>query len=226
MDIDKKCDFLHKLFNNMNVYKFQKSDIEKIKYKYGVYIVFEHGEIAHGGNRIVRVGINNGRDSTLAGRLLEHYENEGRSIFRKHIARCLLEIKTYDTKLKQLFHDSKYLKLVATWKKTINDNTLKEYYKLHGEISAYIRNRCSFIVFPVKQKDEGEDWERKIISTVFSCPICDPSENWFGKNFPKEIKSSYNKIFKSGLWNVEHVNDKHILEDEELNNLYNIVNNT
>ena len=57
----------------------------------GVYALFETGETAHGGPRIVRVGTHTG-DGQLPSRLLQHFvnENKDRSIFRKNIGRALL----------------------------------------------------------------------------------------------------------------------------------------
>ena len=57
----------------------------------GIYIVFEKGEKAHGTDRIVRVGTHTG-EGNLSQRLNEHLytPNKDRSIFRKHIGRCLL----------------------------------------------------------------------------------------------------------------------------------------
>jgi hypothetical protein len=222
MDVNKKCGRLHKLFNSMELHRFEKSEIDAIGFKNGIYIIFEDGEKAHGGNRIVRVGTTTGKNSTLTGRLHEHYENEGRSIFRKHIARCLLE-KMPDTprNLRELFHDSKYLKLVGGWKKTSSTKDIKKFYELHEAISTHIRNHCSFVVFPV---DEGlrEFWEKRIISTISSCNACGPSQNWLGNVFPKDIQS-WKRIIGSGMWNVDCVNDKNILTNAEFAELETIV---
>jgi len=57
----------------------------------GIYVLFETGEEAHGGERIVRVGTHTG-DRQLPSRLMQHFvnENKDRSIFRKNIGRSLL----------------------------------------------------------------------------------------------------------------------------------------
>src|SRR5690349_6728892 len=54
--------------------------------KNGIYVLFERGEVGHGGSRIVRVGTHRG-DGELPSRLLQHFvmENKDRSIFRKHM---------------------------------------------------------------------------------------------------------------------------------------------
>ena len=57
----------------------------------GIYIMFEKGEIAHDGDRIVRIGTHTG-DKQLRSRIYQHFENENknRSMFRKNIGRCIL----------------------------------------------------------------------------------------------------------------------------------------
>jgi hypothetical protein len=206
----------------MELHRFEQSEIDSISFRNGVYVVFEEGEVAHGGNRVVRVGTNTGEDATLVDRLYEHYKNEGRSIFRKHIARCLLEKRHDIDNLKKLFHSSKYLTLVGQWKKNVSEEELKKFYDLHEAISAYIRNYCSFVLLPVC-KESRTCWEKKIISTVATCSNCGPSSKWLGNIFPENIHLSCARIRMSGLWNVEHVNNKHILTDIEIAELENIV---
>jgi hypothetical protein len=222
MNVNEKCERLHILFNSMKLHRFEKSEIDSIGFRSGVYIIFEDGEAAHGGKRIVRIGTNTGEHRTSADRLGDHYEDEGVSIFRKHIARCLLEKESDADNLKRIFHDSKYLKRVRNWKKTAGEEELKKFRELHEAISAHIQNYCSFVLLPVC-RESCEDWEKKIISTVATCPDCGPSPEWLGNIFPENIQRSCAKIRGYGLWNVEHVNDKHILTDLEIVELENIV---
>ena len=62
----------------------------------GIYVLFERGEVAHGANRIVRVGTHTG-DDQLRSCLRQHFllENKDRSIFRKNIGRAPLN-RDYD----------------------------------------------------------------------------------------------------------------------------------
>lgn len=57
----------------------------------GIYIMFEKDELAHDGDRIVRIGTHTG-NKQLRSRIFQHFENENknRSIFRKNIGRCFL----------------------------------------------------------------------------------------------------------------------------------------
>ena len=85
--MSKKCNKLHKLFNNMKIYSFPFN--EELIPKNGIYILFEKGEKGHNTNRIVRVGTHTGINQ-LRSRLKQHFlnENKDRSIFRKNIGRA------------------------------------------------------------------------------------------------------------------------------------------
>lgn len=87
--MSKKCDRLHQWFNSLKRFNFPFDDKE-IPLN-GIYILFEKGELAHGTDRIVRIGTHNG-DKQLRPRLKQHFlkENKDRSIFRKNIGRSLL----------------------------------------------------------------------------------------------------------------------------------------
>lgn len=64
------------------------SDFAKLP-KNGVYIMFEKGETAHGGDRTVRIGINKKQDK-LQDRIENHYNGKkGKSVLRKHIMTAL-----------------------------------------------------------------------------------------------------------------------------------------
>ncbi|MBL0721133.1 MAG: hypothetical protein JJV88_00975 [Sulfurovum sp.] len=86
------CNNIHHIFQNLKRYKFPFNEEELPKN--GIYILFEKNELAHNGERIVRVGTHTG-DDNLAKRLKEHFmkENKDRSIFRKNIGRAILSKK-------------------------------------------------------------------------------------------------------------------------------------
>jgi hypothetical protein len=204
----------------MKLHRFAESEIDRIKFKYGVYIIFEEGEVAHDGHRIVRVGTTTGNTTTLADRLHEHYKHEGRSIWRNHIALCFLLKNGDPSHLAGLFLQSKIDR--DRWKKTANIEELQEYRKINETVSNHIRNRCFFVSFPV-EKDAREKWEERIISTVYSCTDCKPSQNWLGNVFLGNIAPRRDIIRKSGLWNVQGVNDRNILTDDKIGELENII---
>jgi hypothetical protein len=203
----------------MELHRFERSDIQRLGFTNGVYIVFEEGEKAHGGNRIVRVGTTTGDRTILADRLLEHYEDEGRSIFRNHIAVCLLKKNGDPYNLMGLFLESKIYR--NKWKKTANNEELKAFQVFDKTVSSYIRENCSFFAFPVS-KESRRFWETRIISTVYSCPDCKASENWLGIAL-RSVSPSREIICRSGLWNVQGVNNKNVLTDDELAELEKIV---
>jgi hypothetical protein len=106
------CQRLHQLFNNLKVHSFPFNPREVPLN--GIYVLFEEGELAHGTNRVVRIGTHTGKDQ-LRSRLDQHFihENKDRSIFRKNIGRALLnrnldpfldqwelDLTTHDAKVK------------------------------------------------------------------------------------------------------------------------------
>ena len=207
-----ECESLHKIFNSLKLHKFPFNDSEIPKN--GIYILFEKGESAHKSDRIVRIGTHTGIDQ-LKSRLFQHFlnENKDRSIFRKNIGRAILN-KRNDSFLKEWELD-----LTSKESKEANQNIdLNKLKQTEKEVSDYIQNNFSFIVFEVKDKNKRLEIESKIISTVSLCEECKPSKNWFGLNSPKE------KIRKSGLWLVNELY-KQPLNEQDLIELKSIVNN-
>jgi hypothetical protein len=188
--MSENCASLHKLFNSMRRHKFP-FDLDDIPLN-GIYVLFEKGEKAHGSDRIVRVGTHTGKNQ-LRSRLIQHFlnENKDRSIFRKNIGRALL------SKIGDDFLGSWEIDLTTRKAKDMNQGIdFARQKEIEKEVSKFIQDNFSFIVFEVKDKDKRLELESKIISAISSCEECKPSQNWLGLFSPKE------KIKKSGLWLV------------------------
>ena len=188
---------LHCLLNKKERFKFP---FDKFKLpKNGIYIIFEKGESFGKMDRIVRVGTHTG-ENQLRSRLMQHFvkENKNRSIFRKNIGRCILNIEN------KSYLDSWELDITP---KKGRENKLKKINNqlekiLENRISQYIQNNLSFCVFEVDTKEERLFWESKIISTLSNAAQSGdikPSENWLGNKSPKD------KIRASGLWQVNEL---------------------
>ena len=162
----------------------------------GIYILFEKGEVAHNGDRIVRIGTHIG-DNQLRSRIYQHFENENknRSIFRKNIGRCLLN-KQQDPYLTIWELDTTSRVEKAKFAHLINKDFENN---LEKEISQYIQDNFSFVTIQANTKQERLYFESKLIGTVSNCADCQPSANWLGLNSPIE------KIKKYGLWQVQHL---------------------
>ena len=211
--MNENCRKIHELFNRMKRFSFPFNENEIPEN--GIYILFEKNEKAHGGDRVVRVGTHTG-DSQLRSRLFQHFinENKDRSIFRKNIGRAILN-KRKDPFLKQWELD---LTTKEAKDKLLNSVNLEKQKQIEKEVTEYIQNNFSFIVFPIEDKKKRLEIESKIISTISLCDECKPSENWFGLFSPKE------KIRKSGLWLVnelykEPLNEKDLIKLKSI--LYN-----
>jgi len=159
----------------------------------GIYMMFERGEYAHGGDRIVRIGTHTG-DKQLKSRVFQHFENENknRSILRKNIGRCFLNRE-----------HSSYLPI---WDLDTTTKAKKELYvdvidrefekELESHISQYIQTNLSFCLLNVPHKEDRLYYEARLIGVVSGCPQCSSSLNWLGRFSPVQ------KIRESGLWQV------------------------
>jgi hypothetical protein len=162
----------------------------------GIYVLFEVGEHAHDGLRIVRVGTHTGAGQ-LPSRLTQHFvkENKDRSIFRKNIGRALLN-KAADPFLAEWELDR--TSRTARTRHGIEDKTAKR-QAVEGDVTKYLQGHFRFVVFRVDEKSDRLDFESRIISTVSRCDECRPSSDWLGLSSPKE------KIRQSGLWLVNEL---------------------
>jgi hypothetical protein len=162
----------------------------------GLYVLFEKGENAHGGERIVRAGTHTGKGQ-LPSRLRQHFltENKDRSIFRKNIGRALL-YKANDQFLSLWEIDLTPKAARERWGGEVSAERLAG---VEREVTAYMHEAFSFAVLPVEDPRERLTLESKVISTLSLCEECLPSASWLGLNSPKE------KIRESGLWLVNEL---------------------
>lgn len=192
--MSEACNTLHHWFNAMGRHRFP-FDENQIPLD-GIYILFEKGEFAHNGDRIVRVGTHTG-EGQLQSRLKQHFisENKDRSIFRKNIGRCLLN-KEGDPFLN-------YWEIDLTTRNAKDKHAaaidLDRQAVVESKVTKCIQENFSFVVFEVKEKERRLGLESKIISTVSLCDECLPSNNWLGLSSPKQ------KIRDSGLWLVNEL---------------------
>ncbi len=164
----------------------------------GIYIVFEKGEKAHDTDRIVGVGTHTG-EGNLSQRLNEHLYtlNKDRSIFRKHIGRCLLAAEN-NPLLEQWNLDTTSKAMREKHGKHIDTNAIAE---IERRVSTYITNSFTFTVIAVASKKDRLALESGLLSTIASCADCKPSAQWLGLHHPNAT------IRDAGLWNIQHVGD-------------------
>ncbi len=205
--MSKDCSKLHSLVRQAKPLAFHY-DAGSIPAN-GIYVLFEAGEDAHGGQRIVRVGTHTG-DNQLPSRLNQHFvkENKDRSIFRKNIGRALLKrandpfLKWWDLDLTTSEAKRRYAREIDSSKQQ----------RIEAKVTKYIQEKFTFGVFRVDDKATRLDLESKMISTVSLCKECGPSDRWLGRYSPKA------KIQDSGLWLVNELR-KEPLADEDFANL-------
>ena len=82
--------------------------------------------------------------------------------------------------------------------------------QIEKEVTKYIQEHFSFVIYEVSSKDERLDLESKIISTISHCNDCKPSDYWLGSSSP------VSKIQESGLWLVQGLYRTPLAKDEYL----------
>lgn len=201
--MDNICEELHFAFFGLKRFYFP-FEVSQIPSN-GIYILFERGERAHGGSRIVRIGTHTGKNQ-LCSRLKQHFEieNKDRSIFRKNIGRALLN-QIQDPFLEQWNWDLTTQKNKEIFGSLVDFGKLK---RVEQEVSRYIQKNFSFVVFAAQQKEIRLMFESKIISTVSQCAECCPSTSWLG------LSSPIPKIRNSGLWQVNELYKKPLSKTE------------
>jgi len=197
------CDQLHSLVHKGRRFDFSMgyNDIPAN----GIYIMFEKGEIAHGGDRIVRIGTHTG-DKQLKSRIYQHFENENknRSIFRKNIGRCFLHrdnnpyLHTWELDTTTKEKKKKYADII--------NRSLEE--EIEKQITKYIQTNLSFCLFNVPLKDDRMYYEARMIGSVSRCQKCNSTQYWLGRFSPVE------KVRESGLWQIMELYSNPLNEEE------------
>nr|WP_315126038.1 DUF6884 domain-containing protein [uncultured Capnocytophaga sp.] len=198
---------LHNIFNVLRRFSYpyqKKRGKEWIVPRNGIYVFFEKGEVytnpqGYLQDRIVRVGIHTKdsekgtqRGNKLFSRLDQHFRgNMNASSFRKYVGDSL---------------QNKHKQPISNIEK---------------QVSTYMRENFSFVVFEVETQKEREDWEEKLTSTLGQAGknglISFP--NWLGKY------SSNANVKTSGLWQSDEMNG-HPLNLKELQQLLQIIQNS
>lgn len=194
--MSKACEVLHHRIGSLPRFtgSYNPEDVPTD----GIYFVFEEGEKAHDGNRIVRVGTHTG-NGNLRKRINEHLytPNKDRSVFRKHVGRCLLASRNDPTisqweldltsRLSRQRHFTPELKVVLD--------------AIEAEVSDYITKKLSFAVIEVKAGQSRVDLESSLLATVSQCDECNASAKWLGRHHPN--RATFGAV---GIWNVQSLN--------------------
>jgi len=198
-DVANKCRDLHDIFNAGK--RYSSSEINRVPFENGIYIMYEKGECYKDFDRIVRVGTHDS-PNRLKLRLKDHFirENKDGSIFRKNIGKAILNRNT-----------SPYLSI---WSLDTSKEENKVYVNavvqrdIEQNVSAYLRENMSFIVFPVEDKNQRLRLEKAIISTLNHCDDFTQSKQWLG-NYSTETD-----IKTSGMWLKRGIHADPLTNDE------------
>ncbi|SRR6266404_554921 len=208
------CQYLHDSLARLP--RLRRGDLAKVPPN-GVYVLFETGEEGHRGERIVRIGTHRGQNN-LARRIREHLytPNKDRSIFRKHIGRCLLA-KAKDPFLAQWEIDLTTSESRAMNAHKVDKGRLQE---VETDVTRYMTESFSFTVLSFDCQADRLHIEERLLSTIFHCENCGPSATWLGKSHPKS-----EVIRIGGLWNVQGLTEP-VLALGEVRQIINAGTNT
>lgn len=197
------CQYLHETLSRLP--RLKREDLAKVP-KNGIYVLFENGEEGHEGERIVRVGTHRGQNN-LPGRIREHLykTNKDRSIFRKHVGRCLLA-KAGDPFLAQWEID-----LTTKASRALNEGKVDKarLQEVEAEVTRDMVDNFSFAVLRFDSAADRRYYEECLLSTIYQCSDCGPSETWLGRFHPTSVV-----IRTCGLWNVQSLAGKVLSLDE------------
>jgi hypothetical protein len=179
----------------------------------GVYLFFDQSERRLkdlSQLRIIRVGTHGvaaGSKASLRNRMRTHFGttsgegNHRSSVFRLHVGRSMI--------------NAKYSADIASWGSTTADkNVLVSERSLEQAVSAYLGNLSALLISVPGQSDKNNDRayvEQNLIALLSNAlkPLDPPSHSWLGLHSAKPV------IRKSGIWNVNHVEqpvDRRFLE--------------
>lgn len=209
--MENKCLILHQIFNKMKRYDYKT--IDEIPFKNGIYIYFENGEKYTNNNitfdRIVRVGTDTG-DNQLVSRMKQHLlsKNKDRSIFRKNIGRAFLN---KNNKLDELNYWNLDLTKKVDKDKHYNDEYEEMRKKNEDNVSDYLKNNMSFVLFPMDKKEDRLRFEEAIISELYNSKDFIASKNWLGNYVPQ---TRANHVKESRMWVSQGIKAKRITDEE------------
>ena len=197
------CQYLHDTLARLP--RLRRENLAQVPAN-GIYVLFEKGEEGHGLERIVRIGTHTGQNN-LAARIREHLysPNKDRSIFRKHVGRCLLA-KESDPFLTQWEID-----LTTKASRTMHGHKIDKtrLRAVEDEVTRYMTENFSFSVLCFETRAERLQYEAILLSTIFHCRDCGPSDTWLGKSHPTSAI-----VRGCGLWNMQGLRGPVLSRDE------------
>lgn len=172
----------------------------------GVYLFFDERERRLKDTdqlRIVRVGthgVASGSKASLRNRMRTHFGtaagegNHRSSIFRLHTGRSLI--------------NAKLAPAIESWGRSVGDKSaLLAERELEQAVSRYLAELSVLLIAVPGESDKGNDrayLEQNLIALLSNArkPLDPPSCEWLG------LSSAKQEIRKSGLWNVNHVDQR------------------
>ena len=189
MMTEEKANLASKIIQLMDKLPFHSCALENNIPLNGVYLFFETEE-PEGLLRVRRIGTHS-KDKGLVRRLTDHYfADKNNSVFRKHLGAALLKRK------------GEAASKIQQWIKQ-DTPTL---WNIEDQISDLLRQRFQFKCLVVAEPERRKTFEEKLISLFSRC--FDHPATGLGRD------AHDTRIVDSGLWNIEHVDDGWVEDNE------------
>ena len=193
MSPEAGCRTIHALIGSLPVFEQPAT----VTITDGLYFFYQHSESAQHApaGRIVRVGNHPRSDGTLVRRLRQHYKgHKNGSVFRKFLGGALMRSE-----------DPSHPCLAPApgkghWEKQ-DEKTCHRCQPVEQSVSRLLRTRFRFRCVSMPLRQERNRFEKALIATLSSCPLCQPSREWLGYYAYSDV------IRRSAVWNSHYVSD-------------------
>ena len=193
MSPEAGCRTIHALIGSLPAFE----EPAEVTITDGLYFFYEDGESAQHApaGRIVRVGNHPRSDGTLVRRLRQHYKgHKNGSVFRKFLGGALMRSE-----------DPSHPCLAPApgkghWEKQ-DEKTCDRCKPVEQGVSRLLSTRFRFRCVSIPLRQERNRFEKALIATLSSCPLCQPSREWLGYYTYSDV------IRRAGMWNSHYVSD-------------------
>lgn len=185
------CKRVHELIRRLPCYR----DPDEVPFTNGLYFFYEAGEKSPHDTkgRIVRIGNHPRKRDGLKDRIWMHYSpNKNFSAFRKYVGGALLRKADPNSPCLRPSPGKGH------WEKQ-DEPKCPKCEPIEDDIDRLLKNSFTFRCINIRDKYERDIYEKRIITTISTCSVCEPSNHWLGK------KTYSDKVRESGLWNSSFV---------------------
>ncbi|MDP2735940.1 MAG: hypothetical protein Q8P12_07095 [bacterium] len=206
------CSRIHRILDPLKVY----SDPDDVPFNNGLYFFYEKGEQSSHDDLpgIVRVGNHPRSPDRLCGRLWDHYSpNKNLSVFRKFLGGALLRRENPEHPCLKPAPGKGHWEIQKGL-------VCPKCRPLEDRVTRLLRENFVFRCVEIREMEQRNGLEKKLIGSLSLCPSCAPSVRWLGKYAYSDKVKDY------GLWNSNHAGGPDVMSLQDLMYLERLVGKT